>query len=144
MDRLADHQEELRMSFTKTYAEAKAHYKPMARKPMKRGSRMKQSAKRLGPGKKTKQWNNARAVIKRRFEKVGITTCELRGVVEHDCMVDDWLSFGHAVKRRKLKEGDLGHVILICTVVHDLLEVMPPEKMKQIVDETIEKRSVQP
>lgn len=99
---------------------------------------------RLGPGKKTKAWDKARATIKKRFEKAGITTCELRGVVPHECKVDNWLSFAHDGKRRKLRPEDLYRVILCCTIGHDVIEKWSAEKMKVIVNETIEKRSVQP
>ncbi|HSE35658.1 MAG TPA: hypothetical protein VLG74_00055 [Blastocatellia bacterium] len=117
-----------------SYEAAKASYKPMQR------------TKRLGPGKKTKAWDSARATIKRRFEKAGITTCELRGSekVPHDCGNDNFLGFAHDAKRRKLAASDLYRVILICHFVHDIIEVWPPEKMKAIVNETIENRKVQP
>jgi len=136
-----------------TFAEAKASYKPMKRQPMrsrattpKPRSRIKPSSKRLGPGKKTKAWDNARAIIKRRFEKVGITTCELRGSdkVKHECGNDNYLGFAHDAKRRKLTTDDLHRVILVCHFAHDIFEVWPAEKMKALVNDTIKKRTRQP
>jgi len=133
------------MSFAKTYSEARGKFKPMSRKAMKRGTKqMKRGTKRLGPGKKTKQWNSARAIIKRRFEAVGITTCELQGKLKHDCGIDNYLGFAHDAKRRKLSEAALYHVILICNFAHDIIEVWPAEKMKAIVNDTIQQRRQQP
>ncbi len=122
------------------YEAAKAIFKPMQRSPMQRGT------KRLGPGKKTKAWATARASIKRRFEKVGITTCELRGSekVPHECGNDNYLGFAHDAKRRKLTAEDLYRVILICNFAHDIIEVWQPEKMKAIVNDTIQSRKVKP
>jgi len=117
----------------------------MSRKAIQRGTKQtKRCTKRVGPGKKTKQWNSARTIIKRRFEAVGITTCELQGKLKHDCGVDNYLGFAHNAKRRKLSEADLYHVILICNFGHDIIEVWPPEKMKAIVNETINQRKAQP
>lgn len=140
------------MSFYRSYSEAKEKFKPLQRKTrlksqsaMKRGQ-MRCSAIRLRAGKKTKAWDSARATIKRRFEKAGITTCELRGSekVPHECGIDNYLGFAHDAKRRKLTAEDLFRVILICNFAHDIIEVWPPEKMKAIVDETIQCRKVQP
>jgi hypothetical protein len=117
----------------------------MQRSQMKRGTKqMKRGTRRLGPGKKTKRWNNARAIIKRRFEAVGITTCELEGKLKHDCGIDNYLGFAHDAKRRKLSESDLYHVILICNFAHQLIEVWPAERMKAVVNKTIQLRRVQP
>ena len=126
------------MSFKRTYAEALASHKPMQRSPMQR------STKRLGPGKKTKAWESERRRLVKRFLEAGITTCELHGILPHDCKFDDWLSFAHAAKRRKLTDADLAHVIIVCTVAHDIIEVWPAEKMKAIVNETIQNRETQP
>jgi hypothetical protein len=134
------------MSFKRTYLEAKAAHKPMKRSKLTSKGKLKRGTKRLGPGKKTKQWTTARAIIKQRFEKVGITTCELQRSkeVKHDCGIDNYLGFAHDAKRRKLTADDLYRVILICNFAHDIIEVWPPKKMKAIVNETIEKREVQP
>jgi hypothetical protein len=126
------------MTFKRTYSEALQSHKPMRRSPMQR------STKRLGPGKKTKAWESERRKLVKRFLEAGITECELHGVLDHDCKFDNWLSFAHNAKRRKLRPEDLPHVILCCTVGHDIIEAWPPEKMKAIVNETIRLREVQP
>lgn len=95
-------------------------------------------------GKKTKAWDAERAKLKVRFEAVGITTCELRGRLNHECTWDNYLGFAHAAKRRKLAPEDLGHVILIDNNAHDIIERLPPEEMKRTVDETIAAREIQP
>lgn len=127
------------------YEDAKRSYKPMRRTPLRSRTSLKQGTKRLKAGKKTNAWNNARAIIKRRFEKVGITRCELRGSdkVPHDCGNDNYLGFAHDAKRRKLTAEDLYRVILICNFAHDIIEALPPEEMKAIVDDTIQLREVQ-
>lgn len=89
-------------------------------------------------GKKGRQWANVRRnELKPAFEAMGVTSCELR---YENCANDDYLGFAHAAKRRKLSVDDLNHVILACNFCHDLLEVMPPEEMQRIVDETIHNR----
>lgn len=134
------------MSFKRTYAEALRSHKPMRRTAMRARTSLKHGTKRLGPGKKTKAWDSARATIKRRFEKAGITTCELRGSkkVPHECGNDNYLGFAHDAKRRKLTPEDLYRVILVCNFAHDIIEFWPAEKMRAIVNETIQNRKVQP
>lgn len=130
----------------KTYQEAKARYKPMRRSRLASKSKLKRGTKRLGPGKKTKAWESERAKLKRKFAKVGITTCELQGSnkVVHECGGDNYLGFAHDAKRRKLRPEDLGRVALVCNFAHDIIENWSAGKMKAIVFETIEKREVQP
>jgi len=109
------------------------------RQPLKRGV-----AGRLKPGKKTKEWASVRAKLKVRFAAVGITSCELLGILPHLCTKDNYLGFAHAAKRRKLSSDDLYHVILICNHSHNIIEVWPAEEMKRIVDSTIHQREKQP
>ena len=129
-----------------SYETARASYKPMRRTAMRSRGSLKHGTKRLGPGKKTKAWDSARATIKRRFEKAGITTCELRGSkkVPHECGNDNYLGFAHDAKRRKLTTEDLYRVILVCNFAHDIFETWPADGMKAIVNETIQNRKVQP
>lgn len=104
-----------------------------AAQPLKRG-------KRLSAGKKVKAWNAERRRLKIEHERMGIKTCELRGVIEHQCTYDNFLRYAHDAKRRKLSAEDLKIAILICNNVHDLLERMPPDEMKRIVNDTIAAR----
>lgn len=134
------------MSFKKSFDEARQAYKPMRRSQMKRTKMVVRSG-RLKAGKKTKQWASIRAILKRKFEAVGITTCELHRVgsaLPHLCTYDNYLGFAHNAKRRKLTDADLYHVILICNNAHDIIEVWPPEEMKRIVNGTIHARDHQP
>lgn len=133
------------MGFAKTYSEAKAQFKPMARTEIGRGTKqMNRSSKRLGPGKKTKAWNNARAVIKRQFAKAGITTCELRGSakVQHECGVDNYLGFAHSKKRRHIIGDELFEVALLCLSAHEIVERMSEGEMTAIIREIIATRNV--
>lgn len=112
-----------------------------SRSSLKRGKQMKRSTKRLKAGKKVKAWESERCKLKRIFAVAGITTCELK---YEGCAIDDYLGFAHAAKRRKLSAEDLKHVILACNFCHDRIEILPPEKMRQIVDGTVQRREVQP
>lgn len=95
-------------------------------------------------GKKTNAWAAERAKLKVRFLAAGITTCELRGRLEHECTYDNFLGFAHDAKRTKLAPGDLSRVILIDNNAHDIIEHWPHEEMKKIVNDTIAAREVQP
>lgn len=101
--------------------------------------------KRSGPlrkGKKVKAWDADRRALKVEHERMGIVTCELRGnkEVPHVCSYDNFLSFAHDAKRRKLKREDLKRAILICLNAHDVIEFWPAEEMKRIVNDTIAAR----
>lgn len=109
----------------------KLHKQPKPpRKPMKRR------------GKKTEAWEKVRRAIKPKFEKAGITECELKLV--RGCWIDNGLGFAHAKKRRNLGAGELSKVILACNLCHDIIEALPEEEMTRIVMVTISKRKIQP
>jgi len=131
------------MSFAKTYSEAREKYKALSRSQIKRGPKqMKRRTRRLGPGKKTKQWNSARTIIKRRFEAVGITTCELQGKLKHDCGIDNYLGFAHSKKRRHITGNDLFEVALLCLNAHEIVERLPEAQMTAMVKKIIDNRAV--
>lgn len=92
--------------------------------------------KRLG--KKGHEWEKVRRQIKPKFERAGITTCELE---LPGCWFDNGLTFAHAKKRRNLGPGELSVVALACCHCHDHIEAMPESEMGRIVMETIAKRS---
>ena len=82
-------------------------------------------------GKKTTEWDVARAELKKHFELAGIVSCQLRW---KGCWVNNALSFAHRLKRRFITdEEELRIVGLVCIPCHNLLEPMPSEKMYQIV-----------
>lgn len=121
----------------KSYSEARdALREKQGKRPSCFGAR-----KALKAGRKTKAWNAERRKLKADSERNNRTTCELRGVIPHDCTVDNFLGYAHAAKRRKLSSEDLSHAILICNNVHDIIERWSPEDMKWIVDEMIERRT---
>lgn len=93
---------------------------------------------RLGAGRKTKAWTAERRKLKAEYEAMGITSCELR---YEGCKGDDWLSFAHGRKRRKLVGNELSTLtILACLPCHDRIEFLPPEDMLRIVNDTIATR----
>ena len=156
------------MSFRKTYQEALQSYKPLSRttplsragfksKPVStseegntlqeqkagKGKYLQRPA-RLKPGKKTRAWENERRKLKVRFAKVGITSCELRGVIEHDCKYDDYLSFAHSTKRNDPR-FNISEVILACIPGHTILdEKMSHAQMFETVKAVIARREIQP
>jgi hypothetical protein len=116
--------------------------KPMRRSPMKRGGSIK-SRSRLKPGKKVRQWEVARALLKIAFERVGITACEfgMPGCWGRSSG-SEYLSFAHAKKRRNWQEGDIWRVGLACMPVchHELDEVMRAPEMEREVERIIAAR----
>ncbi len=93
-------------------------------------------------GKKTKEWDRVRAKLKIRFERAGITTCELG---YEGCWRDNGLGFAHAVKRRFIATPEeLEITILACWVCHDVIECKSHIEMRDIVENTISARQAQP
>ncbi|MDQ3802954.1 MAG: hypothetical protein M3416_03760 [Acidobacteriota bacterium] len=90
-----------------------------------------------GHGKKGRAWSSERRRLKERFYRRGIIYCELR---YEGCYRDNFLGFAHARKRRKLRDGELGQVILACSHCHDLIERLSPDEMYDVVMSTIERR----
>jgi hypothetical protein len=120
--------------------------KPSLRSPGKQGLGVSGTAKgrkRLNPrGKKVKAWENARRKLKKRFEAAGITTCEFRFRLHHDCRIDDYLSFAHSRKRND-PEFIMDEVALACLPVHTILdEKMSHDEMYRAVRKAIEARKV--
>lgn len=93
----------------------------------------------LWVGKKTIQWANTRARLKKKFLAMGITSCELG---YEGCKHDDYLSFAHGKKRRHLQGDELETlVILACQNCHSRIERMPEAAMCAIVSSVIAERN---
>jgi hypothetical protein len=108
--------------------------KPMKRSAMNRSVR---PVKKLG--KKSKQWIAVRRRLKVEFQALGIMSCELR---YEGCAGDTMLGFAHGRKRRHLKGDELETLtILACNHCHDAIEYLGPEKMLEIVERAIARRS---
>lgn len=88
-------------------------------------------------GKRTKEWEATRAKLKVRFERVGITVCELG---YPGCWRDNGLTFAHSKKRRNIGPGELEEACLACIVCHDAIEILPEEEMTTIVRGVISRR----
>lgn len=109
-------------------------------KQMKRGGKLRPVRKKvcLWIGKKTLANMKANARLKREFEAKGMTTCEL-GYPNRTR--DDFLSWAHGKKRRKLQGDELTTcVILACINCHEVIERMSPEGMLAIVQSVITER----
>ena len=92
----------------------------------------------LKGGKKTAANKRANAKLKREFEKQGITSCELGYL---GCTRDEFLSWAHGKKRRKLEGDELETlVILACVNCHNRIEAMSHEGMLAIVESVIVER----
>lgn len=109
----------------------------MKRSPLKRKTGFSKTRKRIGPGKKTREWNKIRAELKKRFLSVGITRCEM-------CGKDNMLSFAHRKKRRFCDEDELHVCALLCNPCHDKLEALPHDQMYYAVNRIIKSRKVHP
>lgn len=100
----------------------------MRRSPLKRKTPLKRT------GTKTRAWESLRRILKREFAAKGVTRCEM-------CGTDNYLSFAHAQKRRKLNEAGLRVVALLCLRCHDRIEVLPAAEMETEVTTLITKRA---
>lgn len=89
-------------------------------------------------GQRTMAWSIARRKLKIKFEAMGIVTCEAR---LEKCANDNMLSFAHIAKRRKLKEGELYTVILVCIPCHIIIERFGDLKMRLYVQSVIDSRN---
>ena len=69
---------------------------------------------------KDETWAKVRNQLKKDFEAMGITKCELR---LGDCTNGRFLGFAHTTKRRDAK--DLKRVVLACTNCHSKVEFAP-------------------
>lgn len=108
--------------------------------------------KRFNPiGRKTREWEAAKRVLKPAYLQAGIVSCELAPVLEgrgFDISKHrHWffLTWVHGDKRKQLVGDELlTLVVLGCVDCHDFIEVMPRAEMRAIVEEAISRRRVQP
>lgn len=106
-------------------------------------SRLTRKTQMKKGGHRTWQWARTRAKLKVRFERAGITRCELR--VCTGCTGSHYLSFAHAVKRRFITtQQELEEVALACLACHQTIEAFNHEDMKSIVRLAISERETQP
>lgn len=112
-------------------------FSPYSKEYQLRGKKKKEPSKGLKPGKKTKEWASVREELIDMFREMGITECEIQGP---KCWHNNALGFAHLDKRRKLTVEDLWEVVLACTVCHQMVEEMPAEKMKKLLEKIIARR----
>ena len=110
------------------------HPQPKVFKAKKEPKPLKQA------GKKTKAWDEAREELKKEFEEMGITECEIR---LKGCRKNNFLSFAHIDKRKNLSKEDLKEVVLACVPCHNIVEFKwGREKMKEFLMSIIKNRKV--
>ena len=95
----------------------------------------------LGRGRKTREWEKVRAQLKIRFERIGITACEIR---LKQCWGDYALSFAHTKKRADMLPGDIEKAVLACAPCHTAVEGMKKDAMQSLLEGIIAARQVQP
>lgn len=115
------------------------YFLPYSKDRQLRGKKTKKPSK-LGAGKKTKAWDEAREKLKKQFATWGITKCELN---YEGCWRDNSLGFAHLDKRRYLTEADLMEVVLACNECHQAVEIQPRDQMKKELLEVIKNRVIQ-
>ncbi len=70
----------------------------------------------MSVGKKTKEWNKARALLKIEYEDRGIVYCEM-------CGTGSFLSFAHRYKRNDPRcEHTFKGTLLLCIPCHEQIE----------------------
>lgn len=83
---------------------------------------------------KSKDWENARRLLKQSFATAGITRCE-------ECGSDNFLSFAHSKKRRFITtREDLYDVALLCVPCHEKIEYRGHEYMYNEVRRICDRR----
>ena len=99
--------------------------------------------KGIKPGKKTLNWEKARKILKQKFARTGITTCEIRH--PQHCSKDNFLTFAHIDKRRYLSEGEVGSpqcVVLACQGCHAWVEGFTRLSMRSFLFNIINNRKI--
>lgn len=104
-------------------------------KPAAKGKKEPKPLKTMG--KKTTEWKDFRTQLKEKFEKWGITECELK---LEGCWKANALGFAHIDKRVNLRPDELTSVVLACNVCHQKVEYLPHKQMREIIQKTIDSR----
>ncbi len=111
--------------------------------PQPKVYKAKKTPKRLGTGKRTKAWEDGRVDIKKYFEKLGITQCEIR---MEGCLKDNFLGFAHVERRVNYTEEELikpDHVVLACRQCHYTVDnEMPKTESKKLLETIVFKRRI--
>lgn len=115
---------------------------------MKRGAWLRQDARQGASkprkaalpklGKKGREWLAVWRELKPRFERAGITHCEVR---YPGCTPSAFLTPAHGLKRRNCTTPALlREVVIACQSCHSFLEIMPEYRMQLRVREIIDAR----
>lgn len=106
----------------------------------------------IKPGKKTKDWEAAKLILKPAFENVGITYCEVGSYLiqfeEHQAKmeaINHWffMTWAHGDKRDNLVGNELITLVAFCCQgCHNYIE--PRADMREIIEAVIASRKVQP
>jgi hypothetical protein len=92
----------------------------------------------LGAGRRTKEWQAAWRELKPRFERAGITHCEIG---YEGCTPGLYLTPAHSLKRRNISTPEeLREVVIACCSCHQRLEELGHGKMAAEVRRVIAAR----
>lgn len=87
--------------------------------------------KRLGKGRRSKEWDRVWRWLKTRLERAGRTCCEF-AFIPHEC--SGILTPAHSKKRRLMVGMDIYSVAIACSVAHRILdEDMSHSEMEKAV-----------
>ncbi len=106
---------------------------------LKNSSPLRQKTRIKAKGKKTKEWEEARKLLTKAFEKCNITSCELK---REGCTGSYFTTWAHSKKRRYINSySELLEVGLLCISCHTYAESLPKEEMYILITDIIKNRS---
>ncbi|SRR5258708_32185312 len=110
-------------------------------RPLPKGKKVQHPIK---PGKKTQNWDEGRADLKKKFQGWGITVCEIK---LEGCVKDNFLGFAHTERRQHLTPEDVKNpnkVVLACQPCHQTVDFeMGRKESKKLLESIIEDRNIQ-
>jgi hypothetical protein len=109
---------------------------------------------RIKPGKKTNEWNSAKAKLKVAFAEAGITYDEVcLYLLSHPKYREAaqsfrpgyFLTWAHGDKRRNLVGNELYTLVALAGIdSHNFIEKLPSSEMREIIEAVIVRRPRQP
>lgn len=123
-------------------------------KPYPKPTKSIKNKTRIKQGTKGKEWTAAKRRLKKAFQQAGITYDELTPYLLNNpkyaemarhCRPGYFLTWAHGDKRRHLQENELYSLVVLAGIdAHNVIEKLPRQEMRAIVEEIIQKRQTQP
>jgi hypothetical protein len=105
-------------------------------------AQFREKGKKRKGGRKTLAWEAARALLKIRFRRAGIESCE--ATFPHDCWQTSGLSFAHSKRRNDIVGDEIYEVALLCPDAHRIADDRPKAETTELIRSIIAKRGKQP